>query len=572
MTEGDVALALVSLLVDELARSGVTDACVSPGSRSTPVALALARHGGVRVHVHVDERSSAFFAQGLAKATGRPVAVACTSGTAVANLFPAVVEAAHAGVPLILLTADRPPELRDTRANQTIDQTGLFGRFVRWFADAGVPVVVPAAAEYWRSLGSRAVASGIGPPAGPVHLNLPFREPLVPTGAAVDLGPHAEGRTDGRPWETATGSTPALRDEDVEWMAALIASTERGVILAGELPPSVDGATVQALATAAGWPLLAEPHSGLRRPKAALQAGQHLLANEAFHTVNRPDLVLQLGAPPTSRVGQTLAFETGRLIVAGADADRADPSRTATDAIRCDPGLLAASVAAGLSARRTGRWLELWGEADDAAARAVNDLLDGWDEPFEGRVAREVAAWATDGSALVVGSSMPIRDLDAYMAPREGLRVIGNRGASGIDGFVSTVLGVATTGIPTVALAGDLSLVHDVGALLWGARRGANAVMVVVNNDGGGVFDLLPQAGLPELDELFVTPHQMDIRAVSSAAGAGYARVERAGDLGPALDGAASAGGVWIVEVSIDRALAVRRRAEVREAVRKALG
>jgi 2-succinyl-5-enolpyruvyl-6-hydroxy-3-cyclohexene-1-carboxylate synthase len=571
VNEGDVALACATLLVDELVRAGVTDACVSPGSRSTPIALALARHEGLRVHVHLDERSAGFFAQGLAKATRRPVAVTCTSGTAVANLLPSVVEAAHSRAPMILLTADRPPELRDTGANQTIDQIGIFGGFVKWLVDARVPEVTPDAAAYWRSLATRAVGTALSPKAGPVHVNLPFREPLVPTGATVNLGPLAAGRPDGQPWEGARPSTWAPRHEDVEWMAAVVDSTERGVILAGALPAGVDPGPVEELGTAAGWPLLAEPHSGLRRPKAAFDAGQHLLADESFRMGHRPDVVLQLGAAPTSRAGQALVTEAAQLIVAGFDADRADPSRSAAVSIRCDPALLASGVAAQVALRRSFAWLEEWRRADEAASRSVNELLDGWDEPFEGRVARDVADWAPNESALVIGSSTPVRDLDAFMTPREDIRVIGNRGASGIDGFVSTVFGVAASGLPTAALAGDLSLLHDVGALLWGARRGTNAILVVVNNEGGGVFDLLPQGGLPELDELFVTPHGIDFGAVASAAGAGYERVEHAGDLAPALDRAWSEGGVWIVEVPIDRASAVRRRAEIREAVKAAL-
>jgi 2-succinyl-5-enolpyruvyl-6-hydroxy-3-cyclohexene-1-carboxylate synthase len=572
MNDGDVALACASLLVDELARAGVTDACVSPGSRSTPIALALARHGDIRVHVHVDERSSGFFASGLAKATGRPVAVACTSGTAVANLFPSVVEASYSWVPMVLLTADRPPELRGTGANQTIDQVQLFGGYVRSFVDAEVPEAGPEAAVYWRSLGARALATALGPPAGPVHVNLPFREPLVPTGAAVDLGRDAAGHPDGAPWDTARPATWVPRDEDVEWLAGLVRSTERGVILAGELSAGIDVGSVEDLATVSGWPLVAEPHSGLRRPKVALEAGQHLVMDDGFRTSRRPDLVLQLGAAPTSRAGQALISEAGKLIVAGFDADRADPTRSASASLRCDPGILAASVAGLSSSRVSSDWVDSWRAADGAAAAAVADLVDGWKEPYEGRVARDVAAWASEGSALVVGSSMPIRDLDMYMAPRDGLRVIGNRGASGIDGFVSTVLGVAASGMLVTALGGDLSIVHDVGALMYGARRGANAVFVVVNNDGGGVFDLLPQAALPELDELFVTPHGIDFGTVASAAGAGYERVDRGGDLLPALDRAAVAGGVRMVEVPIDRALAVRRRAQVKDAVRRALG
>jgi 2-succinyl-5-enolpyruvyl-6-hydroxy-3-cyclohexene-1-carboxylate synthase len=445
-TAGDVALACVSLLVDELARAGLCGACISPGSRSTPIALAFARHPLVSVDIHLDERSAGFFALGMAKSTGRPAAVVCTSGTAAANFLPAIVEAHHAGVPLIALTADRPPELQGIGANQTIDQIKIFGSFVRRFVEAGVPEAHPEAAGYWRSLGARAAAWAAGPPAGPVHINLAFREPLTPTGAQVDLGPDAAGRPAGAAWERpsrASNFAPVISGEGAQGLAALIRGVERG---------------------------------------------------------------------------------------------------------KYSPGL------------------------EDARARAAADaLMDSWDEPFEGRVARDLYAALPQGAVLVVASSMPVRDLVAFAAPRPGVRVLSNRGASGIDGFVSTVLGVAAAGSPTYALGGDLSFLHDAGALLWNGRRARRVVFVVVNNNGGGIFDLLAQAGLPEHEQLFVTPHDLDLAKLAAAAGAFHQRVQRAQDFLPALARTDSQEGLSIVEVSIDRARAVAARQAVQQAVREAL-
>jgi 2-succinyl-5-enolpyruvyl-6-hydroxy-3-cyclohexene-1-carboxylate synthase len=559
-TEGDVALACISLLVDELVRRGAVGASISPGSRSTPIALALSRHGGIPLHVHLDERSSAFFALGLAKATGRPAVVACTSGTAVANLLPAVVEAAQSNTPLVLLTADRPPELRGTGANQTIDQVGIFGTFARLFVDAEVPEVRSDAAPYWRALGRRAMAAATGPPAGPVHLNLPFREPLVPTGAAVDLG------TDVR---IATPTSTDATEVDVSALVELLSGTERGVILAGTLASAAPA--VREMAEAVAWPLIAEPASGLRTPGVALAAGQHLLADEAFASATVPDIVLQFGATPTTRATLGIAARAGRLVVVGPTPHAADPGRRASLSITGEPEEVAWAALERLAPRRATAWLGRWHDADDKAAAAVAAVLDADDEPFEGRVARDLAASLPDQAVLVVGSSMPVRDLDAYMLPRDGVRVIANRGASGIDGLVSTALGVSAAGAATYALIGDLSLLHDAGALLWSAGRCYDAVFVVPNNHGGGVFDLLPASGLAEHEALFVTPHQIDLQALASAAGSGYWRVERSGELAPALDKAAASAGIRLVEVFIDRATALAVRHRCREAVAASL-
>jgi len=557
--EGDVALACMSAFADELVRRGLEHACVSPGSRSTPIALALQRHPNVAVHVHLDERASAYFALGLAKATGRPVAVACTSGTAVANLFPAVVEASMARVPLVLLTADRPPELRGVGANQTIDQLEIFGRYVRSFVDAPVPGERPEP-EGWRELAFAAVGQALRLPPGPVHVNLPFREPLVPE--------VAEARAEAPDLRWALSIASSASEDQVERLAEMLAGVERGAILAGGLRE--EAPALVRLAEALRWPLIAEPASGLRVP-GALEAGQFLLADGRFASSHVPDLVLQAGAAPTSRAGLSFVASAGQLVIVDPDGLVADPNRRASWSLSVDVHALAAEVAERVAGRDRSAWIHEWERADRSARAAVDGLIDGWDEPFEGRIARDVAAWLPHGSTLVVGSSMPVRDLDAYMRPRTGIRVLANRGASGIDGFVSTVLGVAASGVRTFALCGDLTLLHDAGSLLWSARRGHDAVFVVPNNDGGAIFSFLPQAGLPELEALFTTPHGLDLAAVATAAGAGHARVDRADGLVPALERASASAGVWILEVPSDRERNVARHREVSQAVSAAL-
>jgi 2-succinyl-5-enolpyruvyl-6-hydroxy-3-cyclohexene-1-carboxylate synthase len=561
VSEGDVAFGCARAFVGVLERSGLTDACISPGSRSTPIALALARNDRIRVHVHPDERASAFFALGLAKASNRPVVVACTSGTAAANLFPAVIEASMARVPLILLTADRPPELRGVGANQTIDQLELFGRYARWFTDAPLPSEGPNATRTWVVLGHETYRWACWP--GPVHVNLPYREPLVPAGDPVHLGSVATAFAG-----TSPGEGPIAREDDVEGFVQAVAGVERGLVYVGSL--RTPSPFILDLGASLGWPVIAEPTSGLRVP-GTLRATHFLLSNEKFLGSHRTDVVVQFGAAPMSRAALGLVGAASRLLLVDPDDLVADPLGRAERRFAVHAGQLAHGAVARLPDGARGAWLQTWVEADARARDAVDATIDGWDEPYEGRIARDVATSLPDGSSLVVGSSMPVRDLDAYMLPRQGLRVLANRGASGIDGFVSTALGVSATGAPTTALCGDLTLLHDVGSLIWSASRGYDCVFVVPNNDGGVIFSFLPQRELPELEELFTTPHGLDLGAVCGAAGASHVRVDRAADLIPAVERAHEARGVHVVEVPIDRARNVELHAEVHAAVAAAL-
>jgi 2-succinyl-5-enolpyruvyl-6-hydroxy-3-cyclohexene-1-carboxylate synthase len=561
-TQADVSLAAMSAFVDGLVSGGVRRACVSPGSRSTPLALALARHPAIRVHVHLDERSSAFFALGLAKASAAPVVVACTSGTAAANLFPAVVEAAMVRAPLVVLTADRPPELRGVGANQTIDQLELFGRYVRSFADAPVPGNDPSP-NAWHDRGATAVGSACGPPPGPVHRNLPFPEPLVPMPGQRVVASAVVPVPGG-----SAGARPDVRagEAGVAELVAEVSDIDRGLVYAGGLRSG--GRDVVALAERLGWPLVAEPHSGARL-RGALEAGSLLLTSGSFVDAHLPDAVLQVGAAPTSRPAIALVGRTPRLLIIDPDEVVGDPLRRATRRVVAEPGSVLRAVEPGDGG--AGRWAVAWRSASDRVRAVVDELLDGWDEPFEGRVARDVVDAAVDGSAICIGSSLPIRDADAFARPRDGVSVYANRGASGIDGFVSTALGVAASGVPTTALMGDLTLLHDVGALVWNAARGSDAVFVVLDNGGGRIFSLLEQRSLPELDELFTTPHRADLGAIVSATGARHTRVERAADLPHAIRRVSDTGGLAVVQVVIDADRDRARRAEIRRAVGEAV-
>jgi 2-succinyl-5-enolpyruvyl-6-hydroxy-3-cyclohexene-1-carboxylate synthase len=568
--EGDIAVACVTALLDGLVGGGVAHMCMTPGSRSTPIALAAARHPGITLHVHVDERSSAFFGLGIAAASGKPVAMFCTSGTAAANHFPAVVEACMARVPLVVMTADRPPELHGVGANQTIDQQHLFGRYVKWFCDTGVPVAGEREMHHWASFGVNAINHALRfPPPGPVHLNLPFREPLLPSGSRIDALP-------------ITYSTFTATDQPVDRIPAFLREVSTGhrvVVVAGRLRVPPEG--LIELCADRGWPLLAEPLSGLRETTrergrgGALSAGTLLATDAGFREQHHPDLIIQVGAAPTSRGVQELVRGADRLIIIDPDGLVADPDRRATLTIEDDPAEVVAALRASTSSLPATRpqWLSEWHAADRQVREAVDMLLDSWDEPFEGRIARDVAGAIPGGGVLFAGSSMPVRDLDMYMRPRDGLRVLANRGASGIDGLVSTTFGIAEVSGPTYALLGDLSVLHDASGLLWGARRGPGAVLVVVDNDGGGIFSLLPQASLPsdEFELLFGTPHGLDLEAIARAAGAGVRTVDSARVLVPAIREAATSGGAQIVRVRVDRRLAVELRAEVSRAVAAAL-
>jgi 2-succinyl-5-enolpyruvyl-6-hydroxy-3-cyclohexene-1-carboxylate synthase len=588
MEQADISLACAVALVDGLVAGGVVHACVSPGSRSTPLALALARDPRVRVHVHLDERSGAFFGLGIAKATGRPAIIACTSGTAAAELFPAVVEASGSRSPLVLLTADRPPRVRGTGANQTIVQPDLYGGYVKASLDLPVPSTSGQEA-WWRQAAHEALQAMADEPIGPVHLNCPFEEPLTPS-AAVPVPLAAED-----PFEWPARPQAELDPDEADRLVGLVSGAP-GAVVFGGWPGHLSGEG-RFWSELLGWPVLAEPTSGARQPESSLAAGQALIES-LWGEAHRPEIVIQFGAYPTSRAAQRFVASAEQLVVADRWHLDPDPERLASWRLAVDPEALPGALGRhpvvqkemgiALTGEHTqeeiedlwrgrihpapGSWREGWRRADLLARTAMDTLMDGWDEPFEPRIARDVAAWVPEGGRLFVGNSTPVRDLDLAMAPRDGIRVLANRGASGIDGLVSTALGVAAIDRgPTVALLGDLALLHDAGAILWNAKRGIDLTLIVVNNEGGHLFSLLPQRDLPEHRELFVTPHAVDIGGLCGAAGAGHERVQRASELSPALDRAAGAGGLNVVEVVVDAELGLQRRREMREAVGEAL-
>ncbi|MEQ4208073.1 2-succinyl-5-enolpyruvyl-6-hydroxy-3-cyclohexene-1-carboxylic-acid synthase [Actinopolymorpha sp. B17G11] len=578
--------ALARVFVDELWRSGVREAVLAPGSRNAPLAFAFHASDAreqIRLHVRIDERAAGYLALGLAKVSRRPVPVVCTSGTAAANLHPAVLEAHHSGVPLVVLTADRPVELRGVGANQTTDQVKLYGSAVRMFHEVGAPELRPGQNAYWRGLVARALAVARGfrdRDPGPVHLNLAFREPLVPDpgddataadpGAVADWPESLEGRANGGRWTRIE----RLATEQIAWL-------ERGprtVVVAG------DGADAQArwLAETAGWPLLAEPTSGARSGPNAL--GPYRLLLDAGTPLNQAiERVVVYGWPTLSRaVTKLITRDDVMLVVAGRRPAWPDPGH---QAYRVSAAVALEGTVDGAGRREPDDWLTAWLSADQCARVAVEEVL-AREPAFSGlHVARDVAAAVPGGGLLVAGSSSPVRDLDLAGAPwtnrlvdeggriahRDHRKVIGNRGLAGIDGTLSTAIGAALvhrTG-PAYAIVGDLTFLHDANALVRGSYEARpDLTIVVVNDDGGGIFTTLEQgqpAYADAFERVFGTPHGVDLEALADATRTPYTLVRTRRELQAAMS---RSRGLRIVEVRTDRSRTRDLHTRLAQAVR----
>jgi len=572
MTATDTYL-LLRAFCDELARCGLQHACTSPGSRNTPLVLSLTREPRIRTWSHIDERCAAFFALGAAKASGRPVALTCTSGTAGANYLPAVAEAFQARVPLIVLTADRPPELREVGAGQAIDQIKLYGDAVKWFFEVGVDAAGDASLRWIRALACRAYWTAADGRPGPVHLNFPLREPLV-LDAPLPPDP-VPGRDGDRPWVrwsiAAGGQAPAATAGQApaapagQAPAAPRELPARGVVVAGRDERGIGEAAARC-AQRAGYPLLADPLSGARHGDTAIATYDLLLRDAAWARHMAPELVIRVGDLPTSKpLRAWLASLTGAEHLA-LDPERAwqDPAGVLTEVDPGDPittlNLLAREPSV-LAAEPSGdpEWLRAWTEADDAAGEALRDALP--EELSEPRVARLLGETLGPDAILFIASSMPIRDAELYLPARCPLpRMLSNRGANGIDGTVSTAFGVAAaTEQPVTLLIGDVALVHDIGGLIAARQLGLDLTIVVLNNDGGGIFHFLPVSRETDAFERHVvTPHGLDFAAAAALYGLRHTRATTAEALAEAIRG----GRTGLIEVRTDRVanLALHRR------------
>lgn len=582
--------------IDELARHGVKHASLAPGSRSTPLVMACAHDKRIRTWVHLDERCAGFFALGVGRSSGRPSAVITTSGTATANILPAVVEASHAGVPMVVLTADRPPGLRGTDANQTIDQRAIYGSFVRENLDAGMPSA--EALRRIRNLACRAMASALTPRPGPVHVNFPFEKPLEPAELAAEdeaklrkLDPLGlEGRIDGLPLSMVDERPTQVPEKDLKKVVGVLERSARGVIVAGPArEPEVVGPAIGLLARATGFPVLADPLSGARF---GTYCGRQLvttfdlfLRDSLVRRVLRPDVVLRIGGVPTSASVLTYIHEyrgIPQVLIRSGPWWR-DHVEAASHTIHGDVvGFLEGMASKLCDPPSPPEWCTRWTDLDRAASGA---LTANSEQPFEGKVLAAVVGSLPPGGTLFVSNSMPVRDLDAFGGGgSKAFRVFGNRGASGIDGIISTVAGIAAAGkevgvdatsgtqLPVVAVLGDVAFHHDMNGLLAAAKYRLNILFVVINNDGGGIFHMLPiRDHEPEFTSHFAAPHGLDFAHAADMYGIPYRYLEEASMVGEALDDLFSDTGPRILEIRSDRVKNVRRRKAVEKAVCEAV-
>lgn len=597
MTDPSANTVWARAFADELARAGVREVVVAPGSRSTPLVMAFARDGRFTSRVHLDERSAAFFALGVGKATGRPAVMITTSGTAVANVFPAVVEASQSGVPLLVVTADRPHRLRGADANQAIDQLHVYGQYPRAFFEIAPPTLDARALLHLRGVACRAVAASLGAMAGPVHVNLPFDkplEPMDPPGEFVSDNPLAvHGRPGGRPWVEMTSGRRTLSDEALR---ALVAGSDpsRGIIVAGPHEQGAElGPIVLRFSAATGFPVLADPLSGARyRPsdEATVVAGYDVFLRDAdLRRRLEPTLVVRVGASPISASLQRWLFEhsSAEQVVIDDGMRFKDHGGTAARYVVADASDTLDRLATKWSVGRAdATWTETWQSASEAAAAVARDrvallgatLRDKTTPLHEGDAARAVHEALPPAATLFMSSSMPIRDLDAFGHPSPvPLRVLCNRGASGIDGVVSSAFGAASQADgPTVCLIGDVAFFHDQNGLLWSREADAAVVFVVIDNDGGGIFHMLPIAEHePDFTRFFATPHGIDARHAAAAHAIPFRDVE-IGDLTAEVGDAIETGGSHVLRVRTDRAAQQRLRSanfdEIIGSVRAALG
>lgn len=517
------------IFVDELVQAGLAAVCISPGSRSTPLALAFYAHKDIKIHLHLDERSSAFFALGIALATEKPVALVCTSGTAAANFYPAIIEAKMSQVPLLILTADRPHELRQSGANQTINQVNMFGEHVLWSVDMALPQAdAPREAiANLRALAARALALCDGFTKGPIHLNFPFRKPLEPT-VAADLLVSTQAEQPQRPYTTIARGVVQPSARQLDYLARLVNEHPRGLIVCGPRCPTGNfPMAVAHLAEVSGYPILADPLSGLRfgndSAAAAVLGGYESFLQTKQDAWPKPDLVLRFGSVPTSKwlIHYLVDTRPGCHIHVQESGKWADQNHTTTHLFQLNPTQLCQQISLLIERPLDAYWVQHWTQLEARSWAIVNNHLSR--TAFDGSLAAALVDLLPPDAALFSGNSLAVRHIDQFGQPQsKSLRLFANRGASGIDGNISTGLGIAASNDKlTVILIGDITFYHDSNGLLALKKLAAGKVIIVLlNNNGGGIFRRLPVANIsPPFEELFLTPHALDFAHIAAMYG-----------------------------------------------------
>lgn len=556
MEHQEALTAYIAAFVSELVQTGITEIVVSPGSRSTPMAMVMAEHPDLNLHIHVDERSAAFFALGMAKALKKPVAILCTSGTATANYYPAIIEARYSRIPLIVLTADRPHELREVGAPQAIDQIHLYGQHVKWFVEMALPEKTTEMIRYARSICARAAATATAAPEGPVHLNFPFREPLIPK-IDKELFQTAE-RPKG--YVKIHQGSLTVDNEQLKEIASRISGKEKGVIICGSIETEGFAEAVTKLASALNFPILADPLSQLRSGKHdhdnIIEAYDTFLRNEDAKSYLKPDIVIRFGAMPVSKALSIFLKENHsaeQIVIDGGGGWR-DPAALSTDMVFCNETIFCKSLLGQIESNHTAGHLENWKSINNIAKNQMA-MIGDVSEISESRLFYQLAEMLPENAFLFVGNSMPIRDVDSFFLNNEkNIKVLANRGANGIDGTVSTALGAALFSQPLYLVLGDLTFFHDLNGLLAAKLYDIDIHIIVINNNGGGIFSFLPQAEhAAKFELLFGTPLNIEFEHVVKMYNGSFAKIEGWDEFRHAMQQSSKKNGLNVYEVSTNR-------------------
>ncbi|MGG3927905.1 2-succinyl-5-enolpyruvyl-6-hydroxy-3-cyclohexene-1-carboxylic-acid synthase [Metabacillus fastidiosus] len=559
MSQSDPLTKYVANFVDELARSGVEDVVISPGSRSTPLAILIAEHKNLTVHLSIDERSAGFFALGIAKVQKKPVALLCTSGTAAANYYPAIVEAYYARIPLVVITADRPHELRDIGAPQAIDQINIYGKYAKWFVDVALPEENSNMFRYVRQIASRAVNKAMTKPYGIVHLNFPLREPLLPNLNIENLWSSEDMR---ERQITFLPSYQTLSEEDLNELVHLLEGFSKGLIVCGEMDGERAEESIVELSNHLSFPILADPLSQLRTGKhnkrKVIDHYDTLLKDEEIITHLKPEVVIRFGAMPVSKPLMLMLKNNPdiiQIIIDDAGGYR-EPTLNGAYLVPAAENFICRQLINRTAKRDKSQFDKSWILANEICSQHINEEIAQINDLFEGKIYTELQKNVCEGCNLVIGNSMPIRDFDTYFGNTDKeIHVYGNRGANGIDGVVSTALGISLKAeAPTVLIIGDLSFFHDLNGLLMAKLYAIDLTVLLINNDGGGIFSFLPQSKEEKhFEALFGTPIGLDYEKAAQLYNGSYKEIEDWDQFRQFFEAMRTRRGLNIIEVPTDR-------------------